>query len=70
MYGCIAKEDSVHMIMIVYLGVTVKCKTFIGKSRPAAADKTVYSEIKPGKALGNNTASTAATQCAFLDKSL
>lgn len=27
---------------------------FLGKSRPAAEDETVYSEVKPGAPLGNN----------------
>ena len=29
---------------------------FIGRSAPAAADETVYSEVKPGSSLGNNAA--------------
>lgn len=27
---------------------------FLGKSSPASADETVYSEVKPGAPLGNN----------------
>ena len=27
---------------------------FIGQSAPAAADESVYSEVKPGSSLGNN----------------
>lgn len=29
---------------------------FLGKSRPAAVDETVYSQVKPGSPLGNNEA--------------